>query len=98
MRYGVRLGPFWSSFGGRRRRQRARRPAAAARSPAEPQALERQQSERRVDELAERRRVAAMTREEYGRSIGMSADEEDEIAAQAELQWLRHEMGYRDQD
>ena len=39
-----------------------------------------------------------MTREEYGRSIGMSADEEDEIAAQAELQWLRHEMGYRDQD
>jgi hypothetical protein len=39
-----------------------------------------------------------MTPEEYGRHLGMSEDEEDEIAAEAELQWLRHEMGYRDQD
>ena len=49
-----------------------------------------------------------MTPAEYGPHLGMSADEsargffnftaEDRQQAEAELQWLRHEMGYRDQD
>ena len=106
MRFGVQLGPFWVSFGGRRRPKRARRPAAGARTPAEPQVLERQERERLVEELAERRRVAAMTPVEYGRYIGMSEDEiaralftlsaEDRQQGEAELQRLRHEMGYHD--
>ena len=108
MRFGVHLGPFWVSLGGRRRRQRARRPAARALTPAEQQALERQEREQLAEELAERRRIAAMTPEEYGRHLGMSGDEiaralfkltaEDRQQAEAELQRLRHEMGYRDQD
>jgi hypothetical protein len=108
MRFGVHLGPFWASFGGSRRRKRARRPAARARTPAEQQAHERQEREQRAEELAERRRIAAMTPEEHGRHLGRSEDEtawaiftltaEDRQQAEAELQRLRHEMGYRDQD
>src|SRR5690242_1754634 len=108
MRFGVRLGPFWVSFGGRSRRKRARRPAARARTPAEQQAPEWQEREQRADERAERRRIAAMTADEHGRRLGVSEDEiaralfeltaEDRQQADAELQRLRHEMGYRDQD
>ena len=108
MRFGVHLGPFWVSFGGRRRRKRARRLAARAATPAEQQALGRQERERLVEEPAERRRIAAMTPDEYGRHLGMSEGEvaralfkltaEDRQQAEAELQRLRHEMGYRDQD
>ena len=104
----MHLGPFWVSFAGRSRRKRARRPAARARTPAEQQAPERQEREQLADELAERRRIAAMTPEEHGRHHGMSDDEiaralftltaEDRQQADAELQQLRHEMGYRDQD
>ena len=106
MRFGVHLGPFWVSFGGRRRRKRARRPAARALTPAEQQALERHERDQ-LEELAERWRIAAMTPEEYGRHLGMSEEEiaralfkltaEDRQQAEAELQRLRHEMGYRDQ-
>jgi len=88
MRFGVHLGPFWVSFGGRRRRTRQRR-------------------EQLAEELARQRRIA-MTPEEYGRHLGMSDDEiaralftltaEDRRQADAELQRLRHEMRYRDQD
>jgi hypothetical protein len=108
MRFGVHLGPFWVSFGGRRRRRRARRPAARARTPAEQQAPEWQEREQRAEERAERRRIAAMTPDEYGRHLGMSEDEiaralfrltaEDRQQADAELQRLRHEMGYQDLD
>src|SRR5690348_8644606 len=108
MRFGVHPGPFWVSSGGRRRRKRARRTAARARTPAEQQALERLEREQRADELAERRRIAAMTPEGHGRHRGMPEDEiaralvtltaEDRQQAEAELQRLRHEMGYRDQD
>jgi hypothetical protein len=107
MRFGVHLGPFWVSFGGRRSRKRARRPAPSALTPAEQQARDRQKREQMAEELAERRRIAAMTPEEYGRHLGMSEDEieralftltaEDRQQAEAELQRLRHEMGYRDQ-
>ena len=102
MRFGVHLGPFWVSFGGRRRHK------PTALTPAEQQALERQKHQQLAVELAERRRIAAMTPEEYGRHLGMSEDEiaralfnltaEDRQQAEAELQRLRHEMGYRDQD
>ena len=108
MRFGVHLGPFWVSFGGRPGRKRARRTAARARTPAEQQAPEWQEREQRAEELAERRRIAAMTPEEHGRHLGVSEDEiaralfeltaEDRQQADAELQRLRHEMGYRDQD
>ena len=104
----MHLGPFWVSFGGRRRGKRARRAAARALAPAEQQALERQEREQRAEDLAERRRIADMTPGEYGRHLGMSEDEvaralftltaEDRQQAEAELQRLRHEMGYRDQD
>ena len=107
MRFGVHLGAFWLGFGGRRRRKRVRRPAARALTPAEQQALQRHEREQ-MEELAERWRIAAMTPDEYGRHLGMPADEsaralftftaEDRQQADAELQRLRHEMGYRDQD
>lgn len=106
MRFGVHLGPFWVGFGGRRRRKRAR-PAARALTPAEQQAVERHERDQ-MEELAERWRIVAMTPDEYGRHLGMSADEsarapfkltaEDRQQADAELQRLRREMGYRDQD
>jgi hypothetical protein len=108
MRFGVHLGPFWVSFGGSRRRKRARRPAAPARAPAEPKAPERHEREQRAEEPAERRRTAAMTPDEHGRHLSKSEDEiaralftltaEDRQQAEAELQRLRHEMGYHDQD
>ena len=108
MRFGVHLGPFWVSFGGRRRRKRARRPASPALTPAEQRPLERPRREQRAEEPARQRRIAAMTPEEHGRHLGMSDDEiaralftltaEDRQQADAELQRLRHEMGYRDQD
>jgi CRISPR/Cas system-associated protein Csm6 len=107
MRLGVHLGPFWVSFGGRRRRKRGRRPASSALTPAEQQALERDERDQ-MEELAERWRIAAMTPEEHGRHLGMSEDEsaralfkltaEDRQQADAELQRLRRQMGYRDQD
>jgi hypothetical protein len=108
MRFGVHLGPFWVSFGGRRRRRRARRPAPRARTLAGQQALERQRREQPADEPARPRRIAAMTPDECGRHLGMSEEgiaralftltAEDRQQADAELQRLRHEMGYRDQD
>jgi hypothetical protein len=104
MRFGVHLGPFWVSFGRKRRRTRAR-PAARALTPAEQQALQRHERDQ-LEELAERWRIAAMTPEEYGRHLSMSEEEiaralfkltaEDRQQADAELQRLRHEMGYRD--
>jgi hypothetical protein len=61
-----------------------------------------------MEELAERWRIAAMTPDEYGRHLGMSEGEsaralfkltaDDRQQADAELQRLRHQMGYRDQD
>ena len=106
MRFGVHLGPFWVGFGGRRRHKRGR-PEARALTPAEQQALERNEREQ-MEELAEPWRIAAMTPEEYERHLGMSEDEsvqalfkltaDDRQQAEAELQRLRHEMGYRDQD
>ena len=106
MRFGVHLGRFWVSFGGRRKR--AGRPAAGTLTRAEQRALERPRREQLAEELAERRRIAAMTPEEYGRHLGMSEDEmaralfkltaEDRQQADAELQRLRHEMSYHDQD
>ena len=108
MRFGVHRGPFWVSFGGRRRRKQARRPAPRALTPGEQRAVDRQEREQPGKELAERRRIAAMTPEEYGRHLSMSEDEiaralftltaQDRQHADAELQRLRHEMGYRDQD
>jgi hypothetical protein len=109
MRFGVHLGPLWASFGGRRRRTRAQRPAPRALTPAGQRALDRQRREQLAEEpAARRRRIAAMTPEEYGRHLGMSEDKiaralfkltaEDRQQADAELQQLRHEMGYRDQD
>ena len=105
MRFGMDLGRFWVSLGGRRR-ERAR-PAAGALIPAERQALERHEREQ-MEELAERWRIAGMTPEEHGRHLGMSEGEsaralfpstaEDRQQADAELRRLRHEMGYRDQD
>ena len=102
MRFGVHLGPFWASFGGRRRSK------PAALTPAEQRAPDRQERGQPAEDLAERRRIAAMTPEEYGRHLGMSEGEsaralfkltaEDRQQADAELQRLRHEMGYRDQD
>src|SRR6266480_318364 len=102
MRFGVHLGRFWVSFGGRRRRK------PAALTPAGQRALDRQRREQLEAELAERRRIAAMTPDEHGRHLGMSDDEsaralfkltaQDRQQADAELQRLRHEMGYRDQD
>jgi hypothetical protein len=107
MRFGVHLGPFWVGFGGRRRRKQAPRPAARALTPAEQQALERHERDQ-LEELAERWRIAAMTPEEYGHRLGISEDEsaqaffqltvDDRQQAEAELQRLRHEMGYHDQD
>ena len=107
MRFGVHLGPFWVSFGGRRRRKQAPLPGKLALTPAEQQALERHERDQ-LEELAERWRIAAMTPEEYGRHPGMSDEEmaralftltaADRQQADAELQRLRHEMGYRDQD
>ena len=106
MRFGVHLGPFWTSFG--RRRKLARRPAPRAPIPAEQRALDRQKRGQPAEEPASRRRTAAMTAEEYGRHLGMSDDEiaralfkltaQDRQQADAELQRLRHEMGYRDHD
>jgi hypothetical protein len=106
MRFGVHLRPLWASFGGRRKQ--GRRPVPHALTPAEQRALERQRPGQLADELAERWRIAAMTPEEYGRHLGMSEDEiaralfkltaEDRQQADAELQRLRHEMGYRDRD
>jgi len=108
MRFGVHLGPFWASFGGRRRRKQARRPAPHAPTPAEQRAPGRQKREQPAEDLSERRRTAAMTPEESGRHLGMPDDEtaqalfkltaQDRQQADAELQRLRHEMGYRNQD
>jgi hypothetical protein len=108
MRFGVHLGPFRASFGGRRKRKQTHRPAPRAPNPAEQRALERQKRAQSAEELAERRRIAATTPDEYGRDLRMSEDEiaralfkltaEDRQQAGAELQRLRHQMGYHDQD
>jgi hypothetical protein len=66
MRFGVHLGPFWVSFGGRRRRKRARRPAPRARIPAGQRALERQSRGQLAEEPARRRRIAARTPKSTG--------------------------------
>ena len=108
MRFGVHLGPFWARFGGRRRRTQVRRSAPHAPTLAEHRAPEQPRREQRAEELARQRRIAAMTPEECGRQLGMSDDEtaqalfkltaQDRQQADAELQRLRHQMGYRDQD
>jgi hypothetical protein len=104
----VHLGPFWAGFGGRRRRKQSRRPVPPALTPAKPRALEPQEREQPAEELAERRRIAAVTSGEDGRYLAMSDDEiaralfkltaEDRQQADAELPRLRREMGYRDQN
>ena len=105
MRFGVHLGPFWVSFGGRRKRKRARRPRPHPRRAAGPGAAKTRATGR---SLARQRRITVMTPEEYGRDLGMSDDRiaralftlttQDRQQADAELQRLRQEMGYRDQD
>ena len=106
MRFNVRLGQFWASFGGMRRRTRARCRASRARTPAGQRALDRQSREQLAEELARQRRITATTPEEHGHHLGMSDDKiarvlfkliaEDRQQADAELQRLRHEMGYWD--
>jgi hypothetical protein len=84
MRFGVHLGPFWASFGGRRRRKQARRPGARPLTRTQQQARERHEREQ-MEELADWQRIAAMTPEEYARHIGLSEDQVARVRRIAEL-------------
>jgi hypothetical protein len=107
MRFGVHLGPFWVSFGGRRRR----RPSRTQRATAERRALDRQ----RRAEKAELERLGRMSIEEYARYLGLSEDQvarvkriaearpggisaEDWHQADEELRRLKDQMGGQEQD